>query len=170
MKYHVANVLSKLGVARSAELRQWPGFPSDSALARIERRESSMTATALRLGRIGQVALLCRDIARTETFYRDLLGLRHIFTFGDLTFFDMDGVRLYFRKVDDEQWRPGSTLYFVVEDIQAAFAELRGRGVKTTSAPHLIYTDEATGAEEWMAFFEDTDANVLALMSRVSPA
>jgi DNA-binding CsgD family transcriptional regulator/catechol 2,3-dioxygenase-like lactoylglutathione lyase family enzyme len=168
VKYHVANIRSKLGVT-GPELRQWPGYPADSALARsIARKESTMTTTtALKLGRLGQVSMLCRDVARTETFYRDTLGLGHIFTFGDLTFFDMDGTRLYFRVVPDEQWRPGSTLYFVVDDIQAAFAELGERGIKTTSAPHVIYTDDATGAEEWMGFFEDPDGNTLALMSRV---
>ncbi len=36
-------------------------------------------------------------------------------------------------------------------------------------APHVIYTDDATGSEEWMAFFEDPDGNALALMSRVAP-
>lgn len=173
VKYHVANIRSKLGVTAS-ELRQWPGYPADSALARsIARKESTMSPAAsptLTLGRLGQVSLLCRDIARTEAFYRDALGLDHIFTFGDLTFFDMDGTRLYLRQVPDEQWRPGSTLYFVVDDIQTAFAELGERRIRTTSAPHVIYTDDATGAEEWMGFFEDPDGNTLALMSRVERA
>jgi hypothetical protein len=40
---------------------------------------------------------------------------------------------------------------------------------KFTGAPHLIYTDDATGVEEWMAFFEDGEGNTLALMSRVQP-
>jgi DNA-binding CsgD family transcriptional regulator/catechol 2,3-dioxygenase-like lactoylglutathione lyase family enzyme len=169
VKYHVANIRSKLGVT-GPQLRQWPGYPADSALARsIARKESTMTATtALQLGRLGQVSLLCRDVGRTESFYRDTLGLGHVFTFGDLTFFDMAGTRLYFRQVPEEQWRPGSTLYFVVDDIQAAFAELKDRSIKTTSAPHVIYTDDATGAEEWMGFFEDPDGNTLALMSRVA--
>lgn len=29
--------------------------------------------------------------------------------------------------------------------------------------------DEQTGTEEWMAFFEDPEGNMLALMSRVAP-
>ena len=171
VKYHIANVTSKLGVARSADLRQWPGYPADSALARrASRKEHPMATIALRLGRLGQVSLLCRDIGRTEAFYRDTLGFPHVFTFGDLPFFDMEGVRLYLRAVPDDQWRPGSTLYFTVDDIHGAFAELKERGVRTTSAPHVIYTDDATGAEEWMGFFEDPDGNTLSIMSRVSPA
>ena len=81
----------------------------------------------------------------------------------------VSGVRLYLRVVEEDQWRPGSTLYFLVDEIHAAFEELRSRGVKTTGAPHVIYTDDETGVEEWMAFFEDPDGNTLALMSRVSP-
>ena len=41
-------------------------------------------------------------------------------------------------------------------------------GVHTTGAPHNIYTDADTGVEEWMAFFEDLDGKLLALMSQVA--
>ncbi len=126
-----------------------------------------MSATALQLGPIGQVALHARDVARTERFYRDTLGLPHIFTFGDLAFFDMGGVRLYVQAVADEKWRPGSLIYFLVDDIHAAFEELKARSVFMVGATNVIYTDDATSMEEWMAFFEDPDGNVLALMSRV---
>ena len=128
-----------------------------------------MTLTPLRLGAIAQVSLYARDVARTEAFYRDTLGLPHVFTFGDLMFFDMGGVRLYLH-ADEEKWRPGSVLYFLVDDIQAAHGELQGRGVKFSGAPHLIFTDDKTGIEEWLAFFEDSEGNVLAITSRVRPA
>jgi DNA-binding CsgD family transcriptional regulator/catechol 2,3-dioxygenase-like lactoylglutathione lyase family enzyme len=171
VKYHIANITAKLGVAGSAELRQWPGYPITSALAARQRsrKEHPMTTTTLELGPIGQVSMLSRDVARTEAFYRDTLGLPHIFTFGDLAFFDMGGVRLYLHVVGEDEWRPSSTVYFVVDEIHPAFDELRARGVKTIGAPHVIYTDDQTGTEEWMAFFEDPDGNTLALMSRVSP-
>src|SRR5438094_765023 len=172
VKYHIANITAKLGVASSAELRQWPGYPMTSAPAarhRSRKEPSPMTTTAIQLGRLGQVSLFSREVAQTEAFYRDTLGLPHVFTFGDLAFFDMDGVRLYVHAVGDEAWRPGSVLYFLVDEIHAAFEELRSRGVKTTGAPHVIYTDDQTGSEEWMAFFEDPDGNMLALMSRVAP-
>ncbi len=126
-----------------------------------------MSTEALRLGPVGQVSLYARDVARAETFYRDALGLTHIFTFGDLAFFDMSGVRLYVHAVGDEKWRAGSLIYFLVDDIHAAYEELGSRGVHCTGAPHKVYTDDATGTEEWMAFLEDPDGNGLALMSRV---
>lgn len=121
------------------------------------------------LGRLGQVALSVRDVPRAEAFYATTLGLPHLFTFGDLAFFDMEGTRLYLQRTGDADWRPGSLLYFVVEDIHAAAAALAGRGVPFRGAPHRIHTHD-DGIEEWMTFFEDPDGNVLALMSRMSPA
>ena len=121
------------------------------------------------LGTIGQVSLSIRDVARAERFYGDTLGLPHVFTFGDLAFFDADGIRLYLHRKDEADWRPSSILYFLVGDIHAAQEVLTSRGVHFTGAPHVIYTDEATGVEEWMTFFEDGEGNTLALMSRLGP-
>lgn len=123
--------------------------------------------TRLALGRLGQVSLTVRDGPRAEAFYRDVLGLRHLFTFGDLLFFDADGVRIYLHRKDEADWQPGSILYFLCDDIQAASDELARRGVRFTGGPELVYTDAATGTQEWMAFFEDGEGNTLALMSRV---
>ena len=122
------------------------------------------------LGTIGQVSLNIRDVGRAERFYGETLGLPHVFTFGDLAFFDAGGVRIYLHRKDEADWGPGSILYFVVADIHAAQDWLAAHGVRFTGAPHVIYTDDETGAEEWMSFFEDGEGNTLALMSRVAPA
>ena len=170
IKYHIANIGSKLGVSGLTALRQWPGYPIDSPLG---RRSTSMTASTSApakalLGPLGQVSMWARDVARTEAFYRDTLGLPHIFTFGQLAFFDCGGVRLYVHCVPDADWKPSSILYFRVDDIDATVTALGAVGVAFVGQPHLIHRDEATGDEEWMAFFEDPDRNMLALMSRVS--
>ncbi len=123
----------------------------------------------LRLGPVAQVSLYVRDVARAERFYGETLGLPHHFTFGALAFFDMAGTRLYLHAVDEEQWRPGSTLYFLVDDIEAAWSALERRGVSMKGAPHRVHTDDATGTEEWLGFFEDGEGNTLALLSRVRP-
>ena len=125
--------------------------------------------TSVRLGAIGQISLSIRDVARAERFYGETLGLPHVFTFGDLAFFDADGTRLYLHRKDAADWKPGSTLYFLVDDIHAAQESLTERGVRFTGAPHVIYTDDATGTEEWMTFFDDGEGNTHALMSRVPP-
>lgn len=168
VKYHVENIAGKMGVRGSRELRHWPGIPATSRLAK-RRTDTTMESNTRHLGPIGQVSLAIRDVARAEHFYGQTLGLPHVFTFGDLAFFDAHGVRLYLHRKDDEEWRPSSILYFTVEDIHATQASLGEDGVTFTGAPHVIYTDDATGVEEWMTFFQDGEGNTLALMSRVSP-
>ena len=169
VKYHLANIAGKLGV-RSPELRNWPGYPVTSPLARRRSHATMDATTNLRLGPIGQVSLSIRDVARAERFYGEVLGLPHLFTFGDLVFFDAGGTRIYLHRKDEGGWRPGSILYFLVDDIVAAHRALGDQGVRFSGAPHLIYTDDATGVEEWMAFFEDGEGNTLALMARVTPS
>jgi DNA-binding CsgD family transcriptional regulator/predicted enzyme related to lactoylglutathione lyase len=169
VKYHLGNISDKLGVT-TRELRHWPGIPATTQLARRRRTDPTMTASATtRLGTIAQISLSIRDVARAEHFYGETLGLPHVFTFGDLAFFDADGTRLYLHRKDEADWRPGSILYFLVDDIHATQERLAQAGVHFTGAPHVIYTDDATGTEEWMTFFEDGEGNTLALMSRVRP-
>src|SRR5262245_29456747 len=52
VKYHVENIVTKLGVEGRAKLKQWRGAPNDSALG---RRKAAM-ATPLALGPIGQIS------------------------------------------------------------------------------------------------------------------
>ena len=60
-------------------------------------------------------------------------------------------------------------LYLRAPDIAAAHAALQARGVKFTHAPHMVHR-HSDGTEEWMAFFEDPDGWLLALMSQAKPA
>ena len=121
----------------------------------------------LKLGPLAQVSMVCRSADQTEAWYRDVLRLREIFRFGDLVFFDCGGTRLYFNQVPDDEWRPGSLLYFLVDEINGAVATLTARGIHFQGAPHMIYKDADTGVEEWFAFFDDPDGNTLALLARV---
>ena len=164
VKYHLANISGKLGVTGRA-LRQWPGIPASSGLGR--RRRDMPSSGGLRIGPIGQISLSIRDVARAERFYGEVLGLPHVFTFGDLAFFDADGIRLYLHRKDEQDWQPGSIVYFVVDDVHATQEALSGRGVEFTGSPHLIFTHD-DGTEEWMTFFADGEGNTLALMSRVT--
>ena len=167
IKYHVENIGGKLGVPGTAALRHWPGYPTSSPLSK--QRSRPMPATDIVLGPLGQVSLFARDIARAERFYRDTLGLPHLFTFGDLAFFDASGTRIYIHAKPEAEWKPSSVLYFEVGDIRAAYAALEAKGVHTTGAPHLIHRHADSGVEEWMAFFEDSEGNTLAIMARVAP-
>jgi extradiol dioxygenase family protein len=120
------------------------------------------------LVQLGQVSLHVRDTARAEVFYGETLGLTHLYTFGDLSFFDLDGTRLYLHRKDDADWQPGSILYFRVDDIQAAWEDLGRRNVERHEEPHVIFVHDS-GVEEWMAFFADGEGNTLALMEQRPP-
>jgi catechol 2,3-dioxygenase-like lactoylglutathione lyase family enzyme len=120
--------------------------------------------TALKVTAIGQVARSVRDAAESEAWYRDVLGLPHLFTFGTMVFFDCGGVRLMLAQKDAPD--PESILYFSVPDIRAAHTTLTSRGVEVISVPHLIHT-HADGTEEWMMFFKDPEGRPLAFQARV---
>lgn len=163
VKFHVANALDKLGLDSRASLRAWRGIPADSALA-TTRKEVNMPDDGLRLGPLGQVGRHASDLDRAVKWYGTVLGLPHLYTFGDLAFFDCGGVRLFLFAHGD----PGepSVLYFQVRDINAAYDTLTARGVEFEGAPHMIHRHES-GIEEWMAFFPDPDGHLLAIMSQV---
>jgi catechol 2,3-dioxygenase-like lactoylglutathione lyase family enzyme len=52
----------------------------------------------LNLSHIGQIALAVGDVNRAEAFFGEKLGLRKLYRFGDLSFFDCAGVRLMLEK------------------------------------------------------------------------
>ena len=156
VKYHVANALSKLGFASRKELRQWSGVRRDSALF---GKEGEMTS----LGAICQIGRSVKDIAAASKFYGEVLGLPHLYTFGNLAFFECDGTRLFLSQ--GEGGAADSILYFRVPDIHAAHAALSERGAVFVNAPHMIHK-HADGTEEWMAFFNDNEGRPLAIMAQ----
>ncbi|MBL8771129.1 MAG: hypothetical protein JNK30_07065 [Phenylobacterium sp.] len=160
VKFHVANAILKLGLDDRAALRAWAGVRRDSNLG---RRVSQMDAQPV-LGPVGQISRSVRRVAEAEAWYRDVVGLPHLFTHGPLAFFDCGGVRLF---LEEGPVKAESVIYFRVPDIRAAHAELERRGARFVSAPHLIHTHE-DGTEEWMAFFHDPEERPLAIMSQVA--
>jgi catechol 2,3-dioxygenase-like lactoylglutathione lyase family enzyme len=117
----------------------------------------------LKLGTIGQISRSVKDIKQAETWYGEVLGLTHLYTYGTLAFFDCGGVRLFLSQAQSDP-AAESILYLRVADIQKAYADLQARGVEFISAPHMIHR-HPDGTEEWMAFFKDPEGRPLAIMS-----
>jgi len=119
----------------------------------------------MQLARIEQIAMPVRDLGRATAFYRDQLGMKLLFEVPpQLAFFDCNGVRLALSISSDAMYDPpGSIVYYRVPVIEAAHAELEGRGVEFLRGPHKVA--ELGDVEIWMAFFEDTEGNTLALTS-----
>jgi methylmalonyl-CoA/ethylmalonyl-CoA epimerase len=117
----------------------------------------------LNLNQIGQIALPVIDTDRAECFYEEVIGLRKLYRFGDLSFFDCAGVRLLLEKArDPAEFRPQGCIYFRCADIALTVAELERRGITITHGPHLIAAMD--DHDLWMAFFNDPDGHMLAVM------
>lgn len=114
--------------------------------------------------RIGQIAVVCKDVQRASAFYRDVLGLRHLFDAGPtLAFHDCGGVRLMLTTAERPQdARASSILYYFVGNIDGVHADLAAKGVKFLDAPHMIA--RLPDHELWLAAFEDTEGNTLGVM------
>lgn len=116
------------------------------------------------LNALGQIALSVDDADAAERFYSESLGLRKLYRFGDLVFFDSAGLRLMVEKSSAQPFTPASSvLYFRVADILVAVRALEARGVVFVAAPHRIAAME--DHDLWMAFFKDPAGNLLALMN-----
>jgi methylmalonyl-CoA/ethylmalonyl-CoA epimerase len=117
----------------------------------------------LNQSRIGQIAVVCKDVARATTFYRDALGLRFLFAAGPtLSFFDAGGTRLMLSTGEGEHDHPGSMLYFFITDIEGTCEELTRRGVSFIDKPHMIA--KMPDHDLWLAAFHDTEGNAMAVM------
>jgi len=125
-------------------------------------------AAAFGLSQIGQIAVNVHDTGRAVAFYRDQLGIRFLFSAGQLAFFDAGGIRLMLTPPEKPEFdHLSSILYFKVPDIKQAHATLTERGVKFEDAPHMIA--RMPDHELWMTHFRDSENNLLSLMSEVRP-
>ena len=116
------------------------------------------------LSDIGQIGLTVSDLEKAVAFYRDALGMKHLFNAPpSMAFFEAGNVRLMLsrpEKPDSERF--GCALYFKVVEIHAARDALTARGVTFETEPHRLA--KMPDHELWMAFFRDPDRNLLALM------
>ena len=179
VKYHIANALLKLNLSNKAALRSWFQTPKASALAvKMAATEKSGPENTTMLGEhvmsdkkieaavvegLGQVSRTVRSLQQSIEFYQHKLGIEHLYSFGNLAFFDLNGTRLFLNETEEPK-SDESILYFKVSDIKQACEELENSGIEITNQPHLIHTHE-DGTEEWMAFLQDLEGRPLGLMS-----
>ena len=112
---------------------------------------------------IQQIHVSVTDVEASVAFYRDILGLEHLFTVPGrpVAFFDSGGVRLYLAVPEDEAYRSRPVIYYAVDDLEAAYARTIGRGAPSLSAPTMVHR-EADG-ELWIAFVSDPDGTPVGL-------
>jgi methylmalonyl-CoA/ethylmalonyl-CoA epimerase len=120
------------------------------------------------LSAIEQIAVNVHDLDRAVQFYRDKLGIKHLFSVPpSLAFFDCAGIRLMLSLPAKPEFdHAGSIIYFKVDDILAAYATLLERGVQFEEKP--IFVADMKTYDVWLASFRDSENNLLALMSNVA--
>ena len=116
---------------------------------------------------LGQVAVVVSDVARAIVFYRDVLGLRFLFSAGpNLAFLAAGPVRLMLTTPQGHgEAGKNSVLYFTVADIVATHAAIVARGAANERAPQL--TARLPDHDLWIGFVRDPDGNLVGLMSEV---
>jgi predicted enzyme related to lactoylglutathione lyase len=108
------------------------------------------------------------DLERAVAFYKDTLGLKHLFSVPSrMAFFDCNGVRLMLAIPERPDLdHPSSIVYFKAQNIEHVHEVLASRGVHFETEPMLV-APMATH-DLWLAEFRDSENNVLALMCEKS--
>jgi len=124
------------------------------------------------LSRIKQIAIPVRSIDEAKAFYRDTLGLRHLFDAPPaLSFFDCAGVQLMLAgpgaqgKNGDQQH---AVLFYDVSDIKTTHARIKSVGAESLAEPRVIA--RMNGREIWVCELSDGQGNIVGLMSDVPEA
>ena len=107
------------------------------------------------------------DLDRATAFYSKLLESEIIARFEGpgFAFFDLEGVRLFL-----DVNAPKSAIYLEVPDVRKKIEELKNVGIKVVGEPHVVFPDPQgifdRPGNEWLAFIEDSEGNMVGLMSR----
>jgi methylmalonyl-CoA/ethylmalonyl-CoA epimerase len=65
---------------------------------------------------------------------------------------------------------PSSIIYLEVDDVRSETERLRAAGVNIHTEPHIVFPDPQgvfdKPGNEWLSFIEDSEGNLVGLMSR----
>ncbi|HEX9875396.1 MAG TPA: VOC family protein [Gammaproteobacteria bacterium] len=113
---------------------------------------------------IGQIAVTVSDVTKALPFYRDILGLKFLFSPSpNLAFLAAGPVRIMLSTPQGAGSVGGnSILYFKVTDIVAAHAVIVAKGATSEREPQL--TAKLPDHELWIGFVRDPDGNLVGLM------
>jgi predicted enzyme related to lactoylglutathione lyase len=116
------------------------------------------------LSEIGQIAITVSDVAVALPYYRDVLGLKFLFSPAPtLAFLSAGPVRIMLSTPQGAgSVGANSILYFKVENVVAVHAAIVGRGSSSERPPQLAA--KMPDHELWIGFLRDPDGNLIGLM------
>lgn len=118
---------------------------------------------------LAQVAVTVRDVERAKAWYRDTLGLTHLFDAPPgLTFFQCGQTRLMLTQPEGPETVGNSILYYAVADAAGTQRELAAGGVLFEESAKCIA--RVAGTDVWLAICRDSEGNLVGLMSEVQSA
>ncbi len=113
---------------------------------------------------LAQVAITVSDLEQARRFYRDTLGLRHLFDAPPgLAFFQCGETRLMLSRPEGPESAGCSILYYAVPDARAAQQALAEGGVAFEEEARCIA--RVGDRDIWLAVCRESEGNLLGLMS-----
>jgi uncharacterized glyoxalase superfamily protein PhnB len=98
-----------------------------------------MTTPAAVSLRGAAAVFVVQDVPRSVDHYRDVLGFRTEFTYGEPTFYagvERDNVLIHLQAASETKRQPGhGAINVFVTDVDALYKELKSRGARTLNEP-----------------------------------
>ncbi|MGQ0559816.1 MAG: VOC family protein [Sphingosinicella sp.] len=117
---------------------------------------------SIRPSHIAQIALPVQDLERAKDFYRERLGLAHLFDAPPgLSFFQCGETRLMMSR--PEGTAGSSILYYAVASAREAYQALAAEGIEFLEEARCIA--KVDGKNVWLAVGRDSEGNLFGLMS-----
>ena len=105
---------------------------------------------------VGQIGISVKNLDHAIEFYKEKLGLSLLFNTDRMAFFDCNGLRILLSLPEKEEFaHSSSVIYFQVENIKEAYANLIEKDVTFIDELHIVA--KMGQIETWMAFFKDTE-------------
>ena len=114
---------------------------------------------------IAQLAVTVAEVERSTAFYRDVVGLKFLFSAPPgLAFLDCGGTRIMLStEATGGPTHAHPVIYFRVESVREFSAALVARGVPLHKEPHVIA--KLPHADVWLSFVLDPDGHLVGFMS-----
>jgi methylmalonyl-CoA/ethylmalonyl-CoA epimerase len=114
--------------------------------------------------KLAQVAITVADVERAKGWYRDVLGLNHLFDAPPgLSFLECGETRLMLSRAEGPEAAGNSILYYGVADVEGAYRAMKSRGVAFDEPPKVIARIDDRDVH--LAICRDSEANLVGLIS-----